>query len=136
MIYTASITVTKNTSESSPITQDIKVTNGIIIGIKTLFPSGCAGLVNVQFLMGAHPIAPSTKGQTFKGDNTLIEFPEFLDISDAPRYITVKAWNLDTLYDHTVEILITQLPPEAIPQMGFVEGIVKSLKTLFLRERS
>jgi len=135
MIYTASITTDANTSEENAKSTNIKITNGVITGIKILFPTGCVGLVNVQFFMGGHQFVPSTQGQSIKGDGVLIESPEFLEITDAPRIITIKTWNDDTVFDHTVEILITQLERIALPQLALAEGIVKSIKNLFLRER-
>src|SRR3990167_779674 len=136
MIYTSSITIAANTAESSASRTDIKVTNGIITQVQILFPSGCAGLVNVQLFTGGHQFVPSTHGQVIKADGVLISSPEFLEITDAPRIISIVAWNNDETYPHTIEVLITQLPREAIPQMAFVEGIIKSLKNLFIRERS
>lgn len=135
MIYTASIKTNANTSKEAAKQTNIKITNGVITQVMILFPAGCVGLVNVQLFMGGHQFVPSTQGQVIKGDNVLITSPEFLEINDAPRIITVKTWNEDTIYDHTIEIMITQLEAIAIPQLALAEGIVKSIKNLFLRER-
>jgi len=135
MIYTASITTSANTSEANAKQTKIKITNGVITQVIIIFPAGCVGLVNVQFFMGGHQFVPSTEGQVLKGNDILITSPEFLEINDAPRIITIKTWNDDDTYDHTVEILITQLEAIAIPQLALAEGIVRSLKNLFIRER-
>jgi len=136
MIYTASILTPANTLEANAKQTEIKITNGVITQVMILFPTGTAGLVNVQFFMGGHQFVPSTEGQVIKADGVLITSPEFIEVNDAPRIITVKTWNLDDTYDHTIEVLITQLEKQAIPTLALAEGIVKSLKNLFLRERN
>ena len=135
MIYTASIKTNANVSQANAISTDIKITNGVITQVMILFPAGCSGLLNVQFFMGLHQFVPSTAGQVIKGDDVLIVSPEFLEINDAPRIITVKTWNNDQTYPHTIEVLITQLETIAVPQLALAEGIVRSLKNLFIRER-
>lgn len=135
MIYTASILTPKNTAEADAKITEIKITNGVITQVMIIFPTGCAGLVNIQFFMGGHQFVPSTEGQVIKADGVLITSPEFLVITDAPRIITVKTWNDDDTFPHTLEVLITQLDPIALPQLALAEGIVRSLKNLFLRER-
>lgn len=134
-MYTASITTNANTVEANAKKTKIKITNGVITQVMILFPSGCAGLVNIQFFMGGHQFVPSTPGQVIKADGVLITSPEFLEINDAPRIITIKTWNNDEIYAHTLEVMITQLPAIAIPTLALAEGIVKSIKNLFLRER-
>ena len=135
MIYTASIKTNANTAESVAKKTRLKITNGVITQVMILFPAGCAGLVNVQLFMGGHQFVPSTEGQVIKADNQLIVSPEFLAITDEPRIITIKTWNLDETYPHTIEVMVTQLEAIALPQLALAEGIVKSLKNLFLRER-
>ena len=135
MTYTASIKVLANTSEANAKITEIKITNGVITQVMILFPEGAVNLTHVQFFMGGHQFAPSTEGQSFVGNVVLIVSTEFLEINDAPTFITIKTWNDDTIYFHTLEILIAQLPAIAIPTLALAEGIVKSLKNLFLRER-
>lgn len=135
MIYTASILTPANTAKADAKTTEIKITNGVITQVMILFPAGCASKVRAQLFMGGHQFMPSTKGQDITGDDTLIVSPEFLEINDAPRIITVKTSSATATYDHTIEVMITQLPPIAIPTLALAEGIVRSLKNLFLRER-
>ena len=134
MIYTASVITDKNTTKKNPKETSLKITEGIISKVSILFPKGCVGLVFCQLFIGGHQFVPSTEGQFLRGNDILIESPEFLEINTAPRTITIKTWNLDDTYDHSVEVMITQLPHRAFPELGFFEGVVKSLKTLFLRE--
>jgi len=135
MIYTASIITSANTSKANAKITEIKITNGVITQVMVLFPAGSASKVRVQLFMGGHQFVPSTPGQDLTGDDTLIVSPEFLEVNDAPRIITIKTSSAGSTYDHTIEVMITQLPLIAIPTLALAEGIVKSLKNLFIRER-
>jgi hypothetical protein len=133
MIYTASIETTFSTSEANAKVTEIKVTDGVIHEVSVYFPSGCAGLVYCQIFEGGHQFVPSTEGQFLRGDGILIDSKEFYEIDTAPRWITVKTWNLDDTYNHTIEIMIKQLPKYVLLPAGAYEGIIYALKSLVLR---
>ena len=133
MIYTASIITLANTAEANAKKTDIKVTNGVIHEVSVYFPPGCAGLVYCQIFEGGHQFVPSTEGQFLRGDNIPIDSKEFYEITGAPRWITIKTWNLDDTYDHTIEVFIKQLPRFAILPIGAYEGVMGALKSLVWR---
>jgi len=130
MIYEASILVEHGKTEADATFTDVKVTNGVIHEISVYFPLGCCGLVYVQILEGGHQFVPSTSGQFLRGDGMLIDSKEFYEITDAPRYITIKVWNTDDTYDHTIEVLIKQLPKSVLLPAGAYEGVMSALKSL------
>ena len=133
MIYTASILTSANTTETSAKKTELKVTDGVIHEVSVYFPPGCAGLVYCQIYEGGHQFVPSTEGMFLRGDDILIDSKEFYEISDAPRWITIKTWNLDESYDHTIEVMIKQLPKYAILPAGAYEGVMSALKALVWR---
>ena len=133
MIYTASIETSANTSEANATKTELKVTDGVIHEVSVYFPPGCAGLVYCQIFEGGHQFVPSTEGQFLRGDGILIDSKEFYEIDDAPRWITIKTWNLDDTYDHTIEVFIKQLPRWAILPAGAYEGVIGALKNLVWR---
>lgn len=131
MIYSASITTPANTAEADAELTRIKVTNGVIHEIGIFFPAGCAGLVYCQIFEGGHQFVPSTEGQFLRGDSILIDSKEFYEITGAPRFVTIKTWNLDDTYDHTIEIYIKQLPKLILlPELMLAQAI-DTLSRLF-----
>lgn len=133
MQYTIDVTFPKGKSRASQTKSTLKLAKGIIHKIDIAFPSGCVGLVNVQIFLGGHPIAPSTQGQVYKGDDEVIIIPEFEELSSVLNLISIKGWNEDTLYDHTVLFRLYVLPKSVLLPIGAQEGIIASLRSLFVR---
>jgi len=133
MFYAESIKTEVGKDASDPLYTEIKVTNGVIHEVGVYFPAGCAGLVYCQIYEGGHQFFPSTQGQFVRGDDVLVNTVEFYEITDAPRWITIKTWNLDETYDHTIEVYIKQLPKWAILPTGAYEGVLGALKSLVWR---
>ena len=133
MQFIKDITFTKGKTEQTIETTDLKVSGGIIHRINIQFPAGCAGLVNVQIYDGGHPIAPTTQGQYYRGDDEIVEFNEFYPIIIAPRLLTIKGFNTDDTYNHQIQVRIFILPKEVLLPVGATEGILAGLKRLVLR---
>ena len=133
MIYTASIETSANTTEANATKTELKITDGVIHEVSVYFPPGCAGLVYCQIFEGGHQFVPSTEGQFLRGDGILIDSKEFYEIDTAPRWITIKTWNLDESYDHTIEVMIKQLPKYVLLPVGAYEGVISALKSLVWR---
>ena len=123
MIYTADVTVPKNTAVGSEKRQTLKITNGVIHKLDIMFPAGCAGLVKVGLFFEGTPLFPSTAGMTFSGDDETVTFPEFVKVRDAPRTIVIKASNIDTEYDHTVGVRIGVLSEDAVVPSILGKGV-------------
>lgn len=102
MIYSDSIEVSADTTAGSPQEATLKLTSGVIHRFAVTFPPGCAGLAGVSFWIRGHPIFPSTAGQWFVADGRTIAFDEFLTIKSPLNIVTVKAYNTDDTYTHTL----------------------------------
>jgi len=110
MQFVKQITIPANTSRINQTSNDLKVSTGVIHRISIVFPAGCAGLAKVALFDGGHPIAPSTNGQYFSGDDRVVDFPEFYEITTGTRTITIKTYNLDDTHNHTIIVEIYILP--------------------------
>ena len=132
MQYVKEITFSKNGSSTNQTSATLKCAKGIIHKIEIVFPSGCFGLVHTQIFIGGHPIAPSTFGQTYAGDNEVIIIPEFTELRKDFNVITISGWNEDDTYDHIVRVRIYVLPKEVLLPAGATEGILAGLKSLVL----
>ena len=133
MQYTKSITFSSGGSSTNQTSTTIKATKGIIHKIEIVFPSGCFGLVNLQIFTGGHPIAPSTFGQTYVGNDEIIILPEFIELRSDFNTITISGWNEDDTFEHTIRVRIYVLPEEVLLPAGATEGILAGLKSLVLR---
>ncbi|MHA1303815.1 MAG: hypothetical protein ACTSQY_03275 [Candidatus Odinarchaeia archaeon] len=133
MLFKRDITVSANTAIADADENKIKVSDGIIHRIAIIFPSGCSALVGVQLLEGSHPIAPTTEGFWFKGDDRVIDYPDFYEITTGARYITVKTYNLDTKYDHEIIVEVYILKKNVVAPMLALDRMIKSIVNVFAR---
>ncbi len=112
MIYGGTITTPANTAKVSPKVTEIAVTLGLIYHLKVVFPPGPSGLLHVQIFDGTYQVFPTTHGASFRGDNLALVFDELYDKSIEPMLLSVHTWNLDTTYEHDVEVLISLVSKE------------------------
>jgi len=132
MLYSKDITVPANTAETAKQTTDLKIADGVIHKVSILFPTGCVCLVKIQMFEGGHQFISSTEGQYLSGDGEAVDIPEFYEIKGGPRYITIKTWNLDDTYDHTLQIRIYVLPKEYLLPAGQAETFIQMLRHIFV----
>ena len=112
---------------------NIKAARGVIHKVDIVFPSGCAGLVKVAIFLGSSPMIPSTAGMTISGDGEIVNIPEFVNLRKDFNIITIKGFNEDDTYDHTILFRIYVLPKAVLLPVGATEGILAGLKSLVLR---
>lgn len=135
MQFVTTLTINANTPKNNLSSTSLKITDGVIHRIVIVFPNGCAGLAGVQILDGGHPIAPSTQEEYFAGDGRVIDFPEFYEITGAPRNLTVKGYNLDETYPHTITVEIYVLDKNIIAPMLALDRMVKAIVNVFARNK-
>ena len=112
MLYVASITTLANTPASAPLSSTLHVTSGLIVDVEFFFPPGSAGLLYMQLLDSTYQMYPTTLGEALRGDNTLMKYPEMYMKTEPPYSLTVKTWNLDTVYDHWAQVRISMVSKE------------------------
>ncbi|MCD6590267.1 hypothetical protein J7K74_03750 [Candidatus Woesearchaeota archaeon] len=106
MLYTAYIKVPANTPKENPVVKKIKINERYLTRITVFFPPGVACLARVAFFYGERQILPPPDNEWITGHaypiSSSIEFrgPEI------PWDLTIKAYNLDTRYDHTLYIYL------------------------------
>jgi len=102
MISRFSLSIPANTSSSSPKTLDIELPVGVIHKLDILFPPGCCGLVGVAIFQGVHLIWPSYSDEWFSTDGETITFEEFYEVRRGLTTFTLKGYNTDDTYSHTI----------------------------------
>lgn len=135
MIYSKEISTELDTSKSDPLLTTIKVTNGLIYQLEVDFPPGSSGLMGVQIFDKSYQLYPSTPGEWFLGDNRLLKYPDLYLKASAPFEFTIKTYNEDTLFDHTVYIRIGMVSRDIfishfLPELGYQQiiDIMEKLK--------
>ena len=130
MLYVAEILFINGKYSDNQTRTNLKCAKGVIHKVEIDFPQGCANLVNVQLYLNEHPILPSTQGQKLKGNDETIIIPEFIELENSNNIITIRGWNEDDIYDHTVLVRIYVLPKTILMNTGIAEGFVTALSSI------
>jgi len=126
MLFQASITIPKNTTQGSPTTAILKIAHGIITKIMVRPRPGHAALAHLVILHHEHQIAPSTENMDLHGDAPAIDWEEYYESYQPPYELKLKGWNEDDLYPHTFDVMVAILPRKAVLALAVVDAF-KSL---------
>ncbi len=122
--YSKVITVPKNTSQNNPFKDTLDIQFGVIHRVHVSIPSGHAGLTGVRLLKSIHQIAPTSGSEWFTGDDSKIEYNEYIEIPEGPFSLNIEAYNEDDTYDHTFIVGVGVLPAWALlPSIRLAEVI-------------
>jgi len=113
MIYISTITTEANTAKSDAKQTIFEITSGLIWRIEVEFPAGCCGLIHVQIFDGLYQLFPATPGESLRGEGATSGYDDLYLKDAAPFELTVKTWNLDETYDHTIQVRIGMASYEA-----------------------
>ena len=123
MLFQASITIPKNTTQLSPTVVVLKIAHGIITKIMVRPRPGHASLAHLVILHHEHQIAPSTENMDLHGDAAAIDWEEYYESYQPPYELKLKGWNDSTLYSHTFDVFVAILPRKAILALAIVDAI-------------
>ena len=102
MISRFHLTIPANTSKEDPQTLDVELPVGVIHKIDIVFPPGCCGLAGVAVFHGLHQVWPSYSDEWFSTDGETISFEEFYEVKPGFTTFTLKGYNEDDTYQHTI----------------------------------
>jgi hypothetical protein len=128
MFYDFALTIPANTAQASPVTQELKLTAGIVHYVEIEFPSGCAGLAHVQIRQPEATYLPTNPDGSFHSDGHVIPIKEHLELGPGENTLKAVAWNLDDTYQHIVTVRIGVLAKE---QLEPVTGLMALLQKFF-----
>ena len=106
MIYCVSITTLKGGSEAQAVETKLVVTSGLLFVFEVDFPAGCCGLAHLQMFDGLYQVFPASPGESFHGDNITLKFDDLYFKQNPPFEFTVKTWNEDENWDHTLQVRV------------------------------
>ena len=122
MIYASTITTDAGTAQADAKKTILSVTKGLVYQLGVEFPPGCSGLQHVQVFDSKYQLYPSSIGESFHSDDSLIGFDDLYYKTSEPFEFIIKTWNLDETWDHTIQVRIGFVSSEAfmsryIPQL-------------------
>lgn len=129
MDYAFELTAPANTTKETPVTKELKLTEGVIKQVIVFHPWGCAGLAHAIIREGLHQLYPSNPDGSYHSDGIPAEFPDNYYLHE-PALLTLKAWNLDDTYPHTVYVRITIIREELSDWQQALKDLVVMMKAL------
>jgi len=112
MWYVLEDTIPENTARASARETSIRVHGGILHSIYVTIPPGCSNLVHCQLRKGSYYILPRNEDKSITGEHVNVLYREWFEMQAAENTLTMKAWNNDTRFGHTVRMLVGVLPKE------------------------
>jgi len=113
MVYTASITASKQGEDGDVRDVVLSVAKGLIYRIEVDFPLGCSGLVHVQIFDGGYQLYPASPGEAFQGEGVIVGFDDLYMKQVAPFEFRILVRNKDECWPHTIQVRIGMASSEA-----------------------
>lgn len=124
MFYEYRLTIPANTPSSAPLESSVELDHGRIVGVEIQFPPGCVGLVHGQIRRERHQLWPTNVDGDISGDDARIGWVEDYDLDEEPYVVTLRGWNEDDSFSHTITFrfnVLSPSPPPA-PPVSSMEG--------------
>jgi hypothetical protein len=120
MFYDFAITVTADTKEATPKTQELELCAGMIHKIVVGFQDGCNHMVKVKLLHREHQVIPLNPDGYVADNDYNVVIDTFIDLSVQPHTLKVVAYSPDTDFDHTIFVRVYIFESE---ELGLAERI-------------
>ena len=127
MFYTFSYTPSAADTEASPHELSMKLTAGVIHQVDILFQDGCDHEIFVQVYDDNFQLWPSNRGETLRGNATVVSFREFFELIPGNTVLTAKIWTTLAADFKEVLVQIGLLPKQIIQPFSFEELIKTAL---------
>lgn len=108
MDYWYAVKTSANVTEANAIKTELKLIDGIITKVWMVHPEGCHGLAYAAIFHGGHQLYPTNPEGAYHGNAVPMEWEDNYKL-ETPAILTLKTWNLDDIYDHTLYLRITVL---------------------------
>lgn len=131
MDYAYAVATPKNTAKANAVATDLKLTAGTIKQVWMVHPEGCHGLAYAAIFHGGHQLYPHNPDEAYHGNDVPMIFEDNVEL-ESPALLTLKTWNLDDTYAHTLYLRITVLRPKLdIATQALIDAlnIIKQLLT-------
>jgi len=128
--YFAKLTIPANTPADNPAIVEVEVEGDVLAELAYLIPPGWTALAHFAVFYGIKQIYPVEAGTWVTGDNLYRPVALRWHLPESPAKLTIKGYNQDDTYPHTVYLwLLTKPEEEALP-WRILADFVKILKRL------
>ena len=131
MLYEYSLTIPANTPESAPETMRAPLAPGTVARVDVQFPRGCVGLVHVQIWRSEHQVWPGNPDGNIAAEGLIVSWPEDYVLDDDPFTLSLRGWNDDDSYSHTITfrfgLLSLSTREEARESVGLLRRIGEAI---------
>ena len=121
MFYAFNQTITTSDDSDAKIRLDLDLSAGVIHQVDVLFQDGCNHEAHVQIFQGNLQLWPSNRGNTLRGNATVISFREFFEVSSGLSDLHAMIWGDGTIDAVEVVIQIGLLSKRVLQPMSFEE---------------
>ena len=129
MNYELRLVVPNSTLKAAPVEGTLKIHPGVVTRVRLLWPTGAAQLGHAQVFRFSKVLWPPYDDQDFTGNGLPIEWNEEYEIIEPPYELTVRAWNDDDTFPHTLTFGVAVLPIDTAAG----GGVLKKLTNFFLK---
>ena len=131
LFFEYDLTIPANTAASAPAESDVPLSPGTVARVDIQFPRGCVGLVHVQVWRAEHQVWPVNVDGDISSEGQTVSWPEDYDLDDDPLGFTLRGWNLDDSFPHTITFRFALLPLEtgraARGQGGLLQRLARAV---------
>jgi len=121
MFYSYELTATAGGSSSSYQELDLDLSAGVIHQVDFMFPDDADKDLHVKVVRGGHQLWPTNVLGSLKGDNMIVSFREFMELTSARNNLTLRAWNTHATDDLNIIINIGILPREIMQPFSIAD---------------
>lgn len=112
MWYVLEDTVPANTTKANARETSVKVHGGVLHSMYVTIPPGSADLVHCQLRKGGYYILPRNEDKSITGEHVNVLYREWLELPHPENRLTLRTWNTDDTYSHSVRLLLGVLKKE------------------------
>lgn len=121
MFYTFGYTPSASDTAAAPHKIEMKLTGGVIHQVDVLFQSGACHEIFVQIFKDATQVWPSNRGESMRGNATVVSFRDFYELTPGNADLTAKIWTTLTADFKEIIIQIGLLPKRVLQPLSFEE---------------
>jgi len=131
--YFVKLTIPADTKKEEPKEETVEVEGYRLEEIAYLIPPGWCALAHFAVFYGIRQIYPAEHGTWVTGDGLYRRVPILWRLPESPCMLTLKGWNEDTSYDHTVYMWLLTKPEELVPPIRLLTQVLRMARTFFRR---
>lgn len=131
MLYCKKLTIPANTPKENSISTTFSIKEDVITRVEVYFPPGHACLTGVAFFYGNLQIFPYHEYDWIRGHDQVVSGYLYYELPKVPADITVKAFNEDVSYSHTVYIRIEALKKEIALSVEYISKLYLIFEKLY-----